>query len=87
MAKKKEEKPTANLQIKAVNLLEVDYKAPSQEKLANYHYSIKLESRIDREQQYVTMDVYVEIKSEDQKERLGSIGVGCTYYTSWRINP
>lgn len=72
---------TADLQIKAIELLNGSINLPSipNIQLTNFNFNISLESKADGENKLVFVIVSVEIRNEEQTNILGSLSISCIY--------
>lgn len=72
---------TADLQLKAIELLNGSINLPSipNLQLSNFNFNINLESKADSTNKLVFVIVSVEIRSEDQNHILGSLSISCIY--------
>ena len=72
---------TADLQLKAIELLNGSINLPATPnlKLTNFNFNINLESKADGSNKLVFVIISVEIKSEDQNHVLGSLSISCIY--------
>lgn len=72
---------TADVQLKAIELIAGSINHPAIPNLAltNFNFSINLESKADGTNKLIFVLVNVEIKSEDQVHLLGSLGISCVY--------
>jgi hypothetical protein len=72
---------TANLQLKAIELLNGSINLPAVPNLplTNFNFNINLESKADGTNKLVFVIVSVEIKSEGHNYLLGSLAVSCIY--------
>lgn len=72
---------TADIQLKAIELLSGSINLPSVPNLAltNFTFNINLESKADGTNELVFVIVSVQIKNEDQTHVLGSLAISCVY--------
>ena len=64
---------TANLQLKAIEILNCTITLPNNNNQSNFNFNINLESQVDNVNKLIFVIVGVEIKSENLNQLLGSI--------------
>ncbi len=72
---------TADIQLKAIEVLAVTINPPTGPNisLTNFNFNINIESKADGTNNLLFVIVSVEIKSEDQNHILGSLALSCVY--------
>jgi hypothetical protein len=72
---------TADLQLKAIELLNTSINVPAVPNLplTNFNFNINLESKADGTNKLVFVIVTIDVTSEDQKYLLGSLVISCIY--------
>lgn len=72
---------SAEMQLKAIELLNLSLVAPAVPgaNLTQFHFNINVESRIDEPNKLVMVIVHLEIKNDNQSQGLGAIAVSCIF--------
>ena len=72
----------ADVQLKAIELLDNSLSLPAIPNVQITNFNITIESKADAINKFVFVIVSVEIKNDDQTLALGSIRVSCIYYVT-----
>ncbi|MCB0514931.1 MAG: hypothetical protein R2798_02070 [Chitinophagales bacterium] len=81
MAKIKYNEFSAELEIKAIELLNSSIKIPANpnKSVTSFNFNTEIESRVDMSSKLIFVIVHIDVKNDDQSIILGSLSVSCIF--------